>query len=331
MDELRGVAQAEFAVNRWRAASAEDPDSGLTCPACANAMHNATVQLADAEVIVDACATCRLAWLDEREPESIPQPPIARGGPPTGSTAREAAALFEVQVRREEAELRETFAPPDESWKKLVGWFGFPVEIESSRDAPSALVTWTLALLLVEAWLFSLGDPEGAFANYGFVARQPLRVHGLTALSYVFIHAGWFHLAGNVYFLAAFGRRVEARIGRGKHLALLTCAAIASATSHALLTERPDVPLVGASGAISGVIAYYAVSSPRAKLGVFFWFSGWLRLSVAAWFVVWFVLELIYGVLASDSVAHGGHLGGALCGFVLALLARQSTEPGSNR
>lgn len=158
----------------------------------------------------------------------------------------------------------------------------------------------------------------------------------VTTVSSTFLHAGWLHLIGNLVFLAAFGPAVEARLGWRRFLLLYLACGAAGALAHALMDPASTRPLVGASGAIAGVLGAHLVLAPRDKIttlvpvGFFFEVA-----SLPAAFVIglWFLLQLASGVAPvvpgseSASIAWYAHLAGFAAGLVLALpMARSAPK-----
>ncbi len=158
----------------------------------------------------------------------------------------------------------------------------------------------------------------------------------VTTVTSTFLHAGWLHLIGNLVFLAAFGPAVEARLGWRRFVLLYLVCGVAGALAHALVNPVSAQPLVGASGAIAGVLGAHLVLAPRDRIttlvpvGFFFEVA-----SLPAAFVIglWFLLQLASGIApvvpgsASASVAWYAHLAGFATGLALALpLAKASTK-----
>ncbi len=159
-----------------------------------------------------------------------------------------------------------------------------------------------------------------------FIPTEWYRVGGATLIASFFLHAGVWHLVGNTYFLVVFGDNVEDQLGWKRFAFLLLVAHIAGVAAHGLIDPRSSVPLIGASAGISGVIAYYAVAFPKARLGVLFFFLFWLRLPAYAWLVLWGLFQLLTAhaqLAGTTNVSALGHLGGAAVGFVAALVVRR--------
>jgi membrane associated rhomboid family serine protease len=156
----------------------------------------------------------------------------------------------------------------------------------------------------------------------------------LSFVTYMFLHGGLAHLAGNAWFLWTFGDNVEDRVGPGRFLSLYIASGVGGGVAHALLTTTPEVPLVGASGAIAGLLGAYLALFPRAQLyQVFFFF----RFKLPVWFYVggWAALNLLVGLLTLDprvkdeGVAWWCHVGGFVVGLLWGLLPGRRFRDGA--
>ena len=146
-----------------------------------------------------------------------------------------------------------------------------------------------------------------------------------TPLTSMFLHGGWFHLIGNMWFLWVFGNNVEDSMGHFRYLFFYLLCGIAAAASQTLVNPASAIPMVGASGAISGVMGAYVVLYPRVRvhmlviLGIFI-----TRIVVPAYLMLgyWFLLQLVGGGLAQGEggVAFWAHVGGFVAGVVLVKL-----------
>jgi rhomboid family protein len=148
-----------------------------------------------------------------------------------------------------------------------------------------------------------------------------------TPLTSMFLHGGWFHLIGNMWFLWVFGNNVEDSMGHFRYLAFYILCGLAAAAAQTWINPSSAVPMVGASGAISGVMGAYVILYPRVRvhmlviLGIFI-----TRIVVPAYLMLgyWFLLQLIGGGLAQGEggVAFWAHAGGFVAGAVLIHLFR---------
>jgi membrane associated rhomboid family serine protease len=159
--------------------------------------------------------------------------------------------------------------------------------------------------------------------------KQP----ALSVLTAMFLHGGWLHLLGNMLFLMVFGNNVEDRLGRLRYLAFyLLCGAVAT-YGFALPFAGSDQPLVGASGAIAGVLGAYLVLFPRARVWSLLTFFFFLPVRLPAWLVLgsWFVLQYLYargaGLSESTGVAYLAHVLGFLAGMALVWRLRGTGRP----
>ena len=156
----------------------------------------------------------------------------------------------------------------------------------------------------------------------------------LSVLSAMFLHGGWAHLLGNMLFLYVFGNNVEDRFGRLRFLLFYLVVGYAATYGFSALDSDSSTPLVGASGAIAGVLGAYLVMFPRAKVWSLLTFFFFLPVRLPAWLVLggWFVLQYLFfrgaGVSDAGGVAYGAHVIGFVVGLLLALPYRGS---GSDR
>ncbi len=212
-----------------------------------------------------------------------------------------------------------------------------------SRRFP--FVTYTLIALNVLVFMFelSLGSHVETFLTWFGVVPAVLsqwRQHPLVLLTLItsqFLHAGWWHIIGNMLYLWIFGDNVEDRMGHGRYLLFYLGAGIVAGVAQALLAAGSTVPSIGASGAIAGVLGSYLVYYPRGivHMGVPI-FITFLIVDIPAYLVLgfWFVSQFFNGVasLASTTVMTGGvawwaHVGGFLTGLLLAPILKEKKPP----
>jgi len=194
--------------------------------------------------------------------------------------------------------------------------------------------TATLAIIGVNVLVFvyelSLGS--GYRLNY-FIARHGIVPDHLalsTVVTSMFIHGGFLHILGNMWFLWIFGRGVEDILGHGKYLFLYFACGIAAAFAHILLNSNSTVPTVGASGAIAGIMGAYLIKFPRAHVVTLVFiiiFLTTVDLPAAFLLLYWFAIQFFNGVgsvgysqASSGDVAWFAHVGGFLTGMGLMLI-----------
>lgn len=210
---------------------------------------------------------------------------------------------------------------------------------DSQRRRRFALVTWALVAANVAVWIWELSLGERAAAEIARLAISPAEILAgddpirmpLRLVTAMFLHGGWLHLAGNLAFLAVFGDDVEGKLRRGRYLALYLACGLLATAAQTVATPRSTLPLIGASGAIAGVLGAFLVLFPRAKLsGVLPIGCLVLPLRSRAFLFIpgWFALQLVGVLLAPPGSAAGGvawyaHLAGFVAGPPLVLLLRR--------
>jgi len=161
--------------------------------------------------------------------------------------------------------------------------------------------------------------------HYGFI---PTEHRTVTIFSSMFLHAGFWHLAGNMWFLWMFGNRVENMFGRWLFPPVYLACGVCAAGLHYMLNLSSSVPCVGASGAISGIVGIYFVLFPKSKFDLCIYF-GWAHLktiparthaAVGAWVGEQTLLGLLTQAVRVSSVAFWTHVGGFASGVVAALV-----------
>jgi membrane associated rhomboid family serine protease len=209
-----------------------------------------------------------------------------------------------------------------------------PIGDEPNPHVHRPVVNYLLIAANVVVFLAARGSVRGddgyqaLVERWGYVPADPSLV---TLFSSMFMHAGFMHLAGNMLFLWVFGDNVEARLGSVGYLAAYLMAGAAATLAFAQADLGSAVPLVGASGAISGVQGLYFVSFPhnRVRLLIIYWIITVVHVPARVIILFWFVLQDLLPVIgfqvlgrgeAGDGVAHLAHLGGFAAGFVLGVV-----------
>jgi len=176
-------------------------------------------------------------------------------------------------------------------------------------------------------FMFSWGlVPARLTAAYDLGGEQ-LAWSGLTLVSSLFLHGGWLHLVGNMWYLWIFGDNVEDQFGPVPFLLFYLAAGVAASVMHAFSNLGSRVPTLGASGAIAGVLGAYAVMFPRARvytLVPFFPFFQVIPLPAVLMLGVWFLFQFVAGAMsvgqggAGGGVAWWAHIGGFVFGVIVA-------------
>jgi membrane associated rhomboid family serine protease len=148
--------------------------------------------------------------------------------------------------------------------------------------------------------------------------------HWSTALTHMFLHGGWFHLIGNLWFLWVFGDNVEDAMGHLRFIMFYLMCGIFAAVVHSWIMPTSELPLIGASGAVAGIISAYLILHPKVKI----WVLALWRIPIkitAYWALGFWILAQFANLLidTEESVAWGAHIGGLAAGAVLILFMRR--------
>ena len=218
----------------------------------------------------------------------------------------------------------------------------FPIRDDNpSQTVP--VVTRTIIAINVAVFLYeiSLGsDLRWFFDGWGLVPNRlvsallgvlPLPGPLATVFTSMFMHGGWLHLLGNLWYLWIFGDNVEDRLGRWRFILFYLTGGVASAALHVALNPWSLAPTVGASGAIAAVLGAYAVLFPRARvvtlIPIFFFFQI-VALPALLVLGLWFVFQFFSGTLAlgvgSGGVAWWAHIGGFVFGMIAITMLRRA-------
>ena len=210
---------------------------------------------------------------------------------------------------------------------------------------PVVTIALLIACVLVFLWHLSLGDAAGqlAFRSLGFVpavlfgytelpAEQVRVAPPLTVLTSMFLHTGWLHLIGNMLFLWVFADNVEDSMGHGRFVVFYLVCGVVAALTQALPHPESRITMVGASGAVSGVLGAYLLLYPHARvltvipLGI--WFPI-VRIPAGVLLTLWFALQWLSNWLVQNSGKTGGvafraHIGGFVAGMLLVSLFKRA-------
>jgi membrane associated rhomboid family serine protease len=200
----------------------------------------------------------------------------------------------------------------------------FPLR-DSARSERVPFVTILIILLNVLAFFYelSLGDFElnEFLLRYGTVPKR-FAVEDL--FTSMFLHGGWAHLIGNVWFLWIFGDNIEDILGHGKFLLFYLCCGAVGGLGHVVLNSASAAPAIGASGAISGVMGAYLIKFPTSRVTTLIFFLMTVEVPALLMIGLWFLAQLFSGLgsLAVVGGPQGGtawfaHIGGFLAGCVL--------------
>lgn len=207
-----------------------------------------------------------------------------------------------------------------------------------------AFVNWFIILLNIAIffYLWSNGISNIYYLDYGIVPATlgmpndiiPFYKKILPFFTYMFLHGGWFHLILNVYFLYIFGDNVEAKLGHLRYFITYILFGLIAGVIYVLLSPTIGIPMVGASGAIAGVIGAYLIFFPTSKIKtllIIIIFVTVVNIPAMIFIAIWFLFQLAGffidgGVGSENSIAWSAHIGGFFAGVLFAIIASISTR-----
>lgn len=211
-----------------------------------------------------------------------------------------------------------------------------PLQVIRFQYVTGALIIINVVVFLLTGAFTSEESMWALATGYGVVPVELVHIvnpgtaynpipEPLTLITYQFLHGGWWHLISNMAFLWVFADNIEDAFGHFGFLIFYLLCGIAAGTLHALVEPQSGAPLIGASGAVSGVLASYMLLYPRARV----WILLFLRIPLpipAVWALGgWFALQIFSVFIATEDsaeVAWWAHIGGFLAGLVLTLVLR---------
>jgi membrane associated rhomboid family serine protease len=210
----------------------------------------------------------------------------------------------------------------------------FPIGDDNSARRSIPVITYILIVLNLLFFLVELSGGDAFVMQWAFVPGRFMAdpVGDLpTLFTSMFMHAGWVHLGGNMLYLWIFGDNVEDRFGQIQFLFFYLLCGLAATFAQLMFSLGSNIPNLGASGAIAGVLGAYILLFPQARVSVL---QGQRIIPVPALMVIglWFVLQLFSGIgsvtAASDTggVAYMAHIGGFVAGFIFTFLFRGNSR-----
>lgn len=206
----------------------------------------------------------------------------------------------------------------------------FPL-YDTVRSRRFPFINWMLILLngLIFYYEITLGEDRlnRFILNWGLIPAQLTSNYAeswLTVFTSMFLHGGWLHILGNMWTLFIFGDNIEDRMGHGNYLVFYLLSGAAAAILQSVLMPASQVPMIGASGAIAGVLGAYLILYPRARIAslvpILFVFTL-VEIPAVIYLGIWFVLQLFSGWSALQGAASGGiawwaHIGGFVFGVI---------------
>jgi len=210
-----------------------------------------------------------------------------------------------------------------------------PIGDDNSARRTAPLVTYALIALNALFFFIELSGGDAFIMKWAFVPSRFLADpvgDSPTLFTSMFMHAGWLHLGSNMLYLWIFGDNVEDRFGHVKFIIFYLLAGLAATAAQLAFSLDSNIPNLGASGAIAGVLGAYLVMFPQGRVSVL---QGQRVIPMPALIVIgfWFVLQLFSGIGSiantadTGGVAYMAHIGGFVAGFALTFVFRGNTRP----
>lgn len=214
-------------------------------------------------------------------------------------------------------------------------------DVNPRHGVPVVNIALIVANVLMFLWELSLGARiEGTLSSIAFVPSEffggATVKESVDIATSMFLHGGWLHLIGNMLYLWIFGDNIEDRMGHGRYLIFYLLCGYAAALAHAVFNPASQLPAIGASGAVAGVLGAYLVLFPRARVMTlipFGFFIAMRELPALLVLGLWFVMQLFTGVASigvataqTGGVAWFAHIGGFVAGLVLVFVFRRKQE-----
>ncbi len=221
-----------------------------------------------------------------------------------------------------------------------------PIGDEFHGRTRTPYVTYALVAINVAIFLYELFLPDRMLTEFiyqwGVIPAEISNQQRLfTLISSMFLHGGWLHLIGNMLFLYVFGDNIEDTMGHVRFLLFYIVCGLGAGLAQVLINPASQIPLIGASGAIAGVLGAYLVLCPHGRIRTLLFLGafGFVRL-IPAWVMLgyWIVLQFISGFMAlgvrteeTGGVAFWAHIGGFVLGAVLVFLFRDRSAVARQR
>ena len=290
------------------------------CPRCNQGLKRFNYAY-DSNIFLDKCPHCQGIWADGGEVKEVAR--YLKEDP-------RITAIAEGLIQRDQ-----TLEDSTELSEALMGrvnpliLFMPKIVIPLSDDTPRQRVpVITISIIILSTLIFIsqlfIADPSSFFQRFGLIPAHFLSI-GL--ISSMFLHGGLLHLIGNMFFLWLFGDNVEDRFSRLGFFIFYLCCGLAGSALHSILNWGHVVPVIGASGAISGIMGAYFVFYPTARVKLFFIYKI-LHIPAFLYLGIWFLFQLMFGftfkITGISNIAWFAHIGGFIFGGLAAYFKKKT-------
>lgn len=318
----------------------EDASTIITkkCPQCYRPMKKVHVTSSSNKLELEICHKCFCVWFDKNEHDQLPIEAKKKNiEPKLHPKSREAYADFVIDSMAEQRNALALFE--DDGTGKLealMGILGLPFEDNDELSNKIPWISYGLTGIFILFFLFTKLEQQDMLRLLGFVPAELLMNGGLNIITSFFLHHNILQLIINSYFLVIFGDNVEIKLGIKKFILLLFISHIVGLFTESVLAPNYQGYILGPSAGIAGVVAFYTIAYPRAKIGI----AGILTPLLKTWvpvlsFFVGLLGTQIYLAISKPAFAsyYGfiSHIGGAVVGLIFAFFWKQQQETNYNK
>ena len=227
--------------------------------------------------------------------------------------------------------------------------FFFPIsDVKATKNKP--ITSWIILICCIVIFIyqknFDYHFEQKIILTFGMIPSVLFEIKKLpdelaiipsymTLISSMFLHGGWMHLIGNMAYLYIFGDNIEDELGRIKFIIFYIFCGIFAALCQALIDINSEIPMIGASGAISGILGAYIILFPKKDIKVFFWFFIFIKIfRIPAMYVIGFWIFIQFFSLnysEESNIAYMAHIGGFIAGIIFILTFRKKISKQTKR
>lgn len=207
----------------------------------------------------------------------------------------------------------------------------FPIK-DTIRSRSFPIITWGLIIINILIYFYESSLSQAGLnqliASYGLIPSKIILTNPLTwlpLLTHMFLHGSWWHVLSNMWTLFIFGDNVEDRMGSVRYVLFYLIGGIAAGMIQMLQSGDPNIPSIGASGAIAAVLGAYFLYFPKSKVVTFIpvlLFIWFVKIPAVIYLGIWFISQLYSGITSASAsgIAWWAHIGGFVFGLLLALI-----------
>ncbi|MEW6237846.1 MAG: rhomboid family intramembrane serine protease [Candidatus Omnitrophota bacterium] len=312
----------------WKKALNGEGTEKRSCPACGQKMLEVDSSSRSELPLLDVCVPCQFVWFDAGEYEKfplMPWRPLQSHKLPKDAAIAFGKVCAEHLKEIDQRSFWESDDGPSSSMKSAISLLlGLPVKMEEDARITVPWFTWGLLAAIAIASVLAFQNFNSSLQHFALYPNQARRMAGLTFLTSFFLHSGIVHLLGNLYFFNMLGPDVEDFLGKSRYLLFLLFAILAGGMEHVLFDPHPDIPCIGASGGISGIMVFYALKFHDRKFGFVFRYPLtfnwiWLKFPACIVFLPWIGYQLIlaqWHIAGVSNASALAQLGGAAAGLI---------------